>query len=138
MPPTPNIVAEKPTSAPTPTDGNENNAYRSIKVQLYAIDYTLSQTDRTPIKLDFLELQTVTASYFKDYMIKAYEVSTQATLVDFTTVFVTAHFTPGYPYTSSTTRQHILAQIQLIFLRRKLYLLFLKNPWTILNFTLMS
>jgi len=93
IPPTPNIV----TAAPTPTDGNENNAYRSIKLQLYAIDYTLSQTDRTPIKLDFLELQTVTASYFKDYMIKAYEVSTQATLVDFTTVFVTAHFTPGYP-----------------------------------------
>ena len=93
IPPTPNIVTEKPTSAPTPTDGNENNAYRSIKLQLYAIDYTLSQTDRTPIKLDFLELQTVTASYFKDYMIKAYEVSTQATLVDFTTVFVTAHFT---------------------------------------------
>ena len=89
----PTLIPPTPTSAPTPTDGNEDNAYRSIKLQLYAIDYTLSQTDRTPIKLDFLELQTVTASYFKDYMIKAYEVSTQATLVDFTTVFVTAHFT---------------------------------------------
>jgi hypothetical protein len=89
----PTIVTEKPTSAPTPTDGNENNAYESMELQLYAIDYTLSQTDRMPIKVDFLELQAVTASYFKDYMIKAYQVSTQATLVDFTTVFVTAHLT---------------------------------------------
>jgi hypothetical protein len=93
IPPTPNIVTEKPTSAPTPTDGNENdNAYESMELQLYAIDYTLSRTDRRPVKIDLQELQTVTASYFKDYMIKAYEVSTQATLVDFTTVFVTSNF----------------------------------------------
>jgi len=68
-----------------------------VAIKIYAIDYTLSQTDRTPIKVDFLDLQKVTESYFKDYMLNAYVVSTQATLVDFTTSFVTAHFKPDEP-----------------------------------------
>mmetsp|Transcript_36400 Transcript_36400/g.39478 ORF Transcript_36400/g.39478 Transcript_36400/m.39478 type:complete len:526 (-) Transcript_36400:64-1641(-) len=95
IPPSPIIMTEKPTNLFSPTDGDENN--ESVELELNAIDYTLSQTDRTPIKADFLELQIVTASYFKDYMINAYQISTQATLSDFTTVFVTAHFTPGDP-----------------------------------------
>lgn len=95
IPPSPIIMTEKPTNLFSPTDGDENN--ESVELELNAIDYTLSQTDRTPIKADFLELQIVTASYFKDYMINAYQISTQATLSDFTTEFVTAHFTPGDP-----------------------------------------
>ena len=62
-------------------------------MEIYAIDYTLFQTDRTPIKVDFLELQTITETYFKDHMVEAYKISTQANLIDFTTSFVTAHFT---------------------------------------------
>ena len=78
----------KPVQSP---DVNQKKR-KGVAIKIYAIDYTLSQTDRTPIKVDFLDLQKVTESYFKDYMLNAYVVSTQATLVDFTTSFVTAHF----------------------------------------------
>ena len=92
IPPSPSIVSTKyPTKFPT-TDIDKTNV-KSVALQTYAVDYTLSQTDRTPVKVDFLELQTLTESFFKDFMLKAYEVSAQATLVDFTTSFVTAHFT---------------------------------------------
>ena len=69
---------------------------KHVKLDTYAVDYTLLQTDRAPIKVDFISLQKITDTYFKDYMIEAYKVSTQANLVDFKTSFVTAHFTYVY------------------------------------------
>ena len=95
IPPYPTVVStEEPTMIHAPTtDDNEKNRKnrKSVGLEIYAIDYTLSQTDRTLIKIDFLELQKVTESYLKDYIVDAYQESTQAILVDFTTSFVTAH-----------------------------------------------
>lgn len=94
IPPSPNNSStgvpnkEQPSSVPNVDKKN----LKSVALDLYALDYSLSQDDRTPIKVDFLELQALTQSFFKDYMMKEYEISTQAELVDFTTSFVTAHF----------------------------------------------
>ena len=49
--------------------------------------------DRAPIKVDFIALQKVTETYLKDHMVDEYKTSTQVKMVDFTTSFVTAHFT---------------------------------------------
>ena len=62
-------------------------------MEIYAIDYTLFQTDRAPIKVDFIALQKVTETYLKDHMVDEYKMSTQVKMVDFTTSFVTAMFT---------------------------------------------
>ncbi|VEU33638.1 unnamed protein product [Pseudo-nitzschia multistriata] len=98
VPPSPSFVSTKnPTRAPSPTIATDKENTMSVNLPIYAIDYTFSQTSRTPIKVDFLELQTLTQSFFKNYMLTAYEVSAQVTLVDFSTSFVTAHFTPGEP-----------------------------------------
>lgn len=100
IPPSPSIITGKPTSTNSHAseDGSESTKqWQWVEMDLDAIDYKLLRNDSPPMKVDFLELQTVTASYFEDYMIDAYQVSTQADLVDFTTLFVTAHFTPADP-----------------------------------------
>ena len=85
-------------SAPTnngnePTTDDNGKKTTSVGLEIYGIDYTLSQTDRLPTKNDYLQLHKVAESYFKDYMVNAYQVSTQATLVDFTTSLDPINFT---------------------------------------------
>eukprot|EP00535_Pseudo-nitzschia_heimii_P010662 CAMPEP_0197177902 /NCGR_PEP_ID=MMETSP1423-20130617/3344_1 /TAXON_ID=476441 /ORGANISM="Pseudo-nitzschia heimii, Strain UNC1101" /LENGTH=469 /DNA_ID=CAMNT_0042627523 /DNA_START=71 /DNA_END=1481 /DNA_ORIENTATION=+ len=97
IPPPTATAKEAPVIAPTPNPQIGGNNVKHVDVEIFAIDYTLFQTDRAPIKVDFLELQKITETYFRDHMVDAYKISTQANLVDFTTSFVTAHFTPGEP-----------------------------------------
>ena len=59
----------------------------------YAIDYTISQDAGALSKANFRELQVVTENYFRQHMIDAYKLSTQADLCDFTASFVTAQYT---------------------------------------------
>eukprot|EP00536_Pseudo-nitzschia_multiseries_P001031 jgi/Psemu1/282740/fgenesh1_pg.13_\ len=96
IPPSPTYTSTK-AAIPSPVTAINEKDMKSVGLEIYAIDYNLSETDRTPIKIDFLALQELTQSFLREYMLKAYEVSAQAKLVDFTTSFVTAHFTPGEP-----------------------------------------
>lgn len=95
----PTVIPPFPSSVSTAAPNSEiyKDNIKHVEIDLYAIDYTLFQTDRAPIKVDFLDLQKITEAYFRDHMVNSYKVSTQANLVDFTTSFVTAHFTPGEP-----------------------------------------
>jgi len=97
IPPSPSTVSNEEAMMPASNIQIDENNFKYVGIEIYAIDYTLFQTDRTPIKVDFLELQKITETFFKDHMVDAYKISTQANLVDFTTSFVTAHFTPGEP-----------------------------------------
>ena len=83
---------------------------QNVAMETYAIDYTLSQTDRAPIKADFLALQKITEEFLKDHMVNAYKVSTQANLVDFKTSFVTAYFTYVYLHAPSI-HKNVLEEI---------------------------
>jgi len=100
IPPSPTFLSTKiPTTVqtPSPTAAIDAKNTKSVGLEIYAIDYILADTQKTPIKVDFLELQQLTEAFLRDYMLKAYQVSAQAILVDFSTSFVTAHFTPGEP-----------------------------------------
>ena len=88
----PSVVPGKnPTQKPSAV--GVSKAVELVGMDTYAIDYTLSQAGTAPSKADFRELQSITENFFKKHMVDSYKASTQAELVDFTTSFVTAHFT---------------------------------------------
>jgi len=94
----PSAIPPSPSNInPPPTISTDDKNVQRVEMEVYAIDYTLFQTDRAPIKVDFIALQKVTETYLKDHMVDEYKTSTQVKMVDFTTSFVTAHFTPGQP-----------------------------------------
>ncbi len=82
-----NIPTQKPSIA-APEE------VKAVAMNTYALDYTLLEAGSTaPSKADFREVLSVTSDYFKEHMLNAYKISTQADLFDFTTSFVTAQFT---------------------------------------------
>lgn len=85
------VPGKNPTQKPSVVGVSKE--VERVGMDTYAIDYTLSQAGTAPSKADFRELQTITESFFKKHMVDSYKASTQAELVDFTTSFVTAHFT---------------------------------------------
>lgn len=64
-----------------------------VTLNVYAIDYVVSESATMPVRDDFLALEGVTADYFEKYMKGAYEESSQSTLVEFQTYLVTSILT---------------------------------------------
>jgi hypothetical protein len=82
-----------PTLEPTSTNPASGGDTIPVTLNIFAIDYSLSESAAMPVRDDFLALEGVTADYFEQYMRDTYEESSQSTLVEFQTFLVTSILT---------------------------------------------
>lgn len=87
------IPSHSPLSTSTP---GVSSILQHVKVPQFALSYTLVD-NLMPSRDDYLEIETVTATFFSEYVQEALAEITEVTLVQFITTLETSKFQSGQP-----------------------------------------